>query len=349
MRVVYIVSNINKALFFEYIFDFLNDKLDIIFIFLGPEYPETGRFISKKNGCVHFIKLNGKKGYPIVGIKLYKLLNKLKPDIIYTHLRDADILGLSIAKFLGVKKRITTRHSATFNQMYHPKSVKIDKQINRWATDIVAISKNVRAVLIDEEVPESKITLIHHGSDYYNSIHCNNFSEQQLIDQFYRDIQWFRNNNITHNVIYTGGWWFLNKTLVKLLLDNHFKYDFSFSFSKYFYNQFSMEIFKANNIEPGQLFYLEYNNRRILCIQNLIGAHDSPFPQNFIRNIKYLFNNDDGNLIKHGVVNSHDYDLNLEYTLNCIDFLVTNNESKFISFKDHERFINHTNKISVAI
>ena len=164
-KLTYIISNIDKALAFEWVFEQLRDQYDITFIFLGLNYPSTGELISKQGGSVYFIKLKGKKNYPLVYVKLALLLKKIKPNIVHTHLRDADIIGLSLAKILGIKKRVTTRHSATFNKVYHPGSVKVDQQINRWATDIVAISENVRRVLLKEGVPDKKIATIHHGFD----------------------------------------------------------------------------------------------------------------------------------------------------------------------------------------
>jgi len=67
---------------------------------------------------------------------------------------------------LGVKKRIYTRHHSTFHHNNFPKAIKWDKLVNWLATDIVAISENVKNVLIEKEnVPEKKIHLIHHGFD----------------------------------------------------------------------------------------------------------------------------------------------------------------------------------------
>jgi glycosyltransferase involved in cell wall biosynthesis len=165
MKLVYVISGINKALAFEWMHSHLKDDFNLVFIFLAPQHPESVKEIEKQGGLVHFLKLTGKKDYPFIYIKLGLLLNRIKPDIVHTHLRDADLLGLSLAKFLGIKKRITTRHSSVYNRIYHPKSVIIDKQFNRWATDIVAISENVKQVLIEEGAPHKKITLIHHGFD----------------------------------------------------------------------------------------------------------------------------------------------------------------------------------------
>lgn len=201
-KIVYIVSNIDRAISFEWIYDALHDDFDLAFIFLGPINPKTAQTIENKGGKTYYIQLQDKKGYLKAGIKLLKTLKKLKPDIVHTHLRDADILGLSISKLLGVKKRITTRHFSTYNHLYHKKSVKIDKIINSLATDIIAISNNVKTILKLEGVKDSKISLIPHGFDliqfknvelsnieYINSKY-NPLNNRPVIGVISRFIQW---------------------------------------------------------------------------------------------------------------------------------------------------------------
>jgi len=54
--------------------------------------------------------------------------------------------------------------------VYNLSAVSYDQMINRYATDIVAISKNVQTILVNQEkVPHEKVKLIYHGinfSDY---------------------------------------------------------------------------------------------------------------------------------------------------------------------------------------
>jgi glycosyltransferase involved in cell wall biosynthesis len=63
----------------------------------------------------------------------------------------------------GVTKRIYTRHHATFHQVYFPRAVWYDKFISAIATDVVAISENVKCTLLNEGINVKKIQLIHHG------------------------------------------------------------------------------------------------------------------------------------------------------------------------------------------
>jgi len=101
---------------------------------------------------------------PRAFIKIFSLLMKIRPAIVHTHLFDASLIGLPAAYFSGIRKRIYTRHHATYHHNYYPKMIKYDKMINSFATAIVAISKNVEEILIEKEnVRADKIHLIHHG------------------------------------------------------------------------------------------------------------------------------------------------------------------------------------------
>lgn len=169
---------------------------------------------------------------------------------------------------------------------------------------------------------------------YENAIHTFSFNKEVLRSQFYRDLEWFDKNKINHHGIYAGGWWFTNRFLIELLTENNFKTDFSSSQAKYFYNGFANNIMSENKIRPGEPFSFHYRNkeRSLLCIQNFIGAHTTPYPLDFDRNMKKLnFSEGNSNV---GVINSHDYDLNAAYTLKCIEHLLINADARFYSYKE---------------
>ncbi len=185
---------------------------------------------------------------------------------------------------------------------------------------------------------EKVSTLGYHGHyylndtpTYINAIHCNSFNPVQLSRQFIRDIEWFKMNNINNNGIYAGGWWFLNEFLVKLLLKNNFKYDFSISYSPNFYNQYSISMGEEYNIDKGETFFIKDGINELMFIQNFIGLHNTKYPQDFIRNLQMLLPINDFLSIS-GVVNSHDYDLDINNTINCISYLLENTSIKFCDF-----------------
>ena len=164
-KITYILSNIDKAIAFEWVVQEINkETIELSFILLNNKETFIEKFLLENNIYVKRIYLQTKKDYPKAFFKILKELKKIKPSIVHTHLRDANILGISAAKLLGIKKRIYTRHHSTFHHDNFPNAVKWDKMVNNWATDIVAISENVKNILIEKEnVPENKIHLIHHG------------------------------------------------------------------------------------------------------------------------------------------------------------------------------------------
>ena len=195
-------------------------------------------------------------------------------------------------------------------------------------------------------------TLGYHGHfylnsdpDYINAIHCHSFNRNNLDSQFNRDIEWFASNGISTNRIYAGGWWFINKELVQLLADSGFEFDFTSSRLKYYYNHYSTMVMNRGNIEAGESFYLDTRNgRMILCIQNFITCHDSPFPQDFVRNMKSLLSPNSDKMAVTGVVNSHDYDLQFDNTIRCVDYLLKNTSVVFHSFPELVNLLKENNR-----
>jgi glycosyltransferase involved in cell wall biosynthesis len=165
-KVTYIVSDIDKAVSFEWISEEINrEKIELSFILINKT-PKTHlySYLKKNNISVFQIYFSGKKNLPIAIFNCYQLLKKIKPDVVHCHLFIGNIVGLTAAKLTNIKKRVFTRHHATYHHTYFPKSVKWDKYCNFLATDIVAISENVKNVLINlENVPTNKITKIYHG------------------------------------------------------------------------------------------------------------------------------------------------------------------------------------------
>lgn len=162
-----IVSNVNKALAFEWVVNNLdNNQFDLYILLLNRGNSELEKFLSINHIWFQRIVLIGKKDYPRCLLTISRALKQLKPDIIHTHLRDADLLGQLAAFILRVPRRIYTRHSSTFNHIYHKNSVIADRLVNYLATDIVAISEVTKNTLVNmENVPSRKISLIHHGFD----------------------------------------------------------------------------------------------------------------------------------------------------------------------------------------
>lgn len=165
-KVTYILYQISKALAFEWIIDHIDRQaFELSFISIGAEKNSAlEQFCASRNIEFHLVKYAGKKDMPAAVYKTYRLLKEIKPEIAHCHIFEGGVIGMTAAKLAGVKKRIYTRHYSTYHHSYAPGGVKFDKWINALSTKIIAISENVRTILIEKEnVPAEKIVLVHHG------------------------------------------------------------------------------------------------------------------------------------------------------------------------------------------
>ncbi|MEE9372240.1 MAG: glycosyltransferase family 4 protein [Saprospiraceae bacterium] len=164
---MYIISLIDKAIAFEWISERLNKKqFALSFILLNNSPSYLAEYLEANNVECQEIEYKGKKSIPSALLKTIAILRKSKPDIVHTHLVDADLIGLTAAWLCRVKKRIYTRHNSNFHKKYHKNASKLEKLNNVLCTDVVAISKNVSDILIHEEnINPSKVKLVHHGFD----------------------------------------------------------------------------------------------------------------------------------------------------------------------------------------
>lgn len=183
LEVVYIVSNVSKAVAFEWISEKLpKEGIQLSFILLGSQKnTPLCDFLSSKHIPYDFIDLGSKWTWPAVFFKTYTLLKKIRPTHVHTHLFEASLLGLMAAKLAGVKSRIYTRHHSTYHHEFFPKAVKYDKLINSLCTKVVAISPNVKNVLEKREgVAAHKIKMIPHGFDLDKFSHPDESAVKEL-------------------------------------------------------------------------------------------------------------------------------------------------------------------------
>ena len=178
VKIVYIISNINKAIAFEWIAEELDKtKFELNFILLNPKESYLEEYLNKLNINVKRINYNSKRDIPLSILRIIYFLLLNKPSVVHTHLFDASFIGLIAAKLCGIKKRIYTRHYSTYHHDFFPNAVKWDKLNNKFATRIIAISEVVKDVLISKEgVAPEKISLVYHGfklnkfSEYDNDV-----------------------------------------------------------------------------------------------------------------------------------------------------------------------------------
>jgi glycosyltransferase involved in cell wall biosynthesis len=167
IKIIYIVSNINKALAFEWIAEKLDkSRFDLIFVLLNPGKSDLEEYLISSHIKVYLFPYTGKKDIPGTFWKILKILRKEKGDRIHTHLFEASLLGLAAGKIAGVSKRIVTRHHGNQHHAFFPRAVYYDRIINSLATTIVAPSQSVKNILVSlEGVNSAKVKVVHHGFD----------------------------------------------------------------------------------------------------------------------------------------------------------------------------------------
>ncbi|MCW3076479.1 MAG: glycosyltransferase family 4 protein [Bacteroidetes bacterium] len=164
-KVTYIISNIDKALAFEWIAEGIDkEKIELSFILLNSSDSFLENYLIKRHFIVKRIHYKTKSDLPLTFLRVAKFLLKIKPDAVHTHLFEANLIGLSAAYVCGIKNRFYTRHHSSYHHSYFPKAVKYDRISNTLSTKIIAITSNVKEILHEKEnVPYLKIVLIHHG------------------------------------------------------------------------------------------------------------------------------------------------------------------------------------------
>lgn len=184
MHVCYIISDIDKAVFFEKTLMSLKDKkCSVSVILINGQNGQLHHFLIENN--LDFFLLENKKiSTSFLNIlKCRKFLKKIKPEIVHCHLAHANWIGLISAKLSGVKKRIYTRHSGELIHKNWKEKI-IDKIQNLVATDIVSISKVIDDLLKKQGVSDKKRTLIHHGFELERFDNSNSEEANRIRKQY---------------------------------------------------------------------------------------------------------------------------------------------------------------------
>ncbi len=109
-------------------------------------------------------------------IKCSKFLKTEGVDIVQTHFRDGNILGIIAAKLAGIKTIISTRRNKGY--WHDRKEIAILKILNPVVTSFLANSKAIKSYVHEAEgVSEDKIEVIYNG--YESSIFPESSDEQR--------------------------------------------------------------------------------------------------------------------------------------------------------------------------
>jgi glycosyltransferase involved in cell wall biosynthesis len=167
ISIVYIVSEINKSLSFEWMAQSIDkEKYSLRFFLIGKKKSALAERLKDLNVEYVEFPFHSKRDLPLVFLRIFLNLSFKRPQVVHTHLFYANIIGLTASWILGIRKRIFTRHHAMVHYNEYPSGLKWDKYFNKIATQIIAISENTRNILITlDGADPKKIHLIHHGFD----------------------------------------------------------------------------------------------------------------------------------------------------------------------------------------
>lgn len=166
-KVTYIISNIDRWIAFEWIIENIDRSIvDLNFILINSKDSYFEKYLIDHD--IQFVQFNYNSKTQLIWaiFRTAKILRHWKTNIVHTHFLDANIIGLTAARLVGIKNRIYTRHHSIFHHQYAKTGIYWDKICNRLATKIISISSVVTKTLIQKEkVSPMKIEMIHHGFD----------------------------------------------------------------------------------------------------------------------------------------------------------------------------------------
>lgn len=171
--VAIIISDVDKAIAFEWIASSLKQDFRLIFLVIGNNTSALYQYFKQNSIAVYSLPSRNGVGQIITLVATLWRLLLLRPRVVHTHLIKANLVGLTAAWLLRVPKRIYTRHHALVHHTEYPKGLWIDKWSNHIATHIIAISKNIENILTTlEGASIDKVKIIHHGFDldYFTNI-----------------------------------------------------------------------------------------------------------------------------------------------------------------------------------
>jgi glycosyltransferase involved in cell wall biosynthesis len=163
VNLAYIISDIQKAVFFEHTaLELRKRNIEMLVILINAKDSSLDCFLKDNFFQVEYLEVKNIKSSFFATLNCLKILKKFQISIVHCHFGNANWIGLWAAKLAFISKRIYTKHEGQMLR-YGKKLKTIDKIQNFLATEIVAITKNTKNLLLKQGVNANKIKLIHHG------------------------------------------------------------------------------------------------------------------------------------------------------------------------------------------
>ena len=168
LRVLHI-SNIEKgSYFFNNLCDFIDPReIEISSLTFAP-HAAFVEDLQRRGVRAYALDALTRRRYLYGARQIWKIIERDQVDIVHTHLFDPTLIGLVIAKLRGRKVIVTRHHSDALYQLQNRVKRKfylsMEKYINNHADHIIAPSRMVRDILIEQEgVSPVKVSLIPYG------------------------------------------------------------------------------------------------------------------------------------------------------------------------------------------
>ena len=175
MKITYIISDTDKAIYFENVSLQLRARnIEINFILINSDKGHFYQFLKTNNFNVTTLQ-NSRISQSWSSIKACKaILLKQNPDVIHCHLATANWIGLWAGKLAKIPSRIYTRHSGKLLRTNFKEGI-VDRIQNYLATTIITPTKIIQQYLVSQGVAQNKIIVIHHGFDLsrFNDVNQN--------------------------------------------------------------------------------------------------------------------------------------------------------------------------------
>lgn len=182
-----------------------------------------------------------------------------------------------------------------------------------------------RSAQKDFEAPDNQIR-----NSTYQAV-----DDKFIAQQFHDQLRWFQQSGFTDIKSYAAGWWFMHRAVIQNQASHGIGYDFSLSKVPWTSGTWGKTLMQENHIAFGEPVVVELPEGKINCVQTVMGAPNTPFPQDFIRIINTLLEPE--NNMPIGMITTHDYDLmadRLVYAIDLIRYLKTKNYIQFFSIDD---------------
>jgi glycosyltransferase involved in cell wall biosynthesis len=183
-KICYIISDIDKSVFFEHTVTILKESgFQPGFILINCKDGVLDKTLLSQGFEVYHLSLKKLSGSIPVIWKCRSLLKKMQPDIVHCHLGIANVVGLPASLMAGIRYRVFTQHGG--KSIRRPfKEVFLDRMYRFCATQAVAITAQVKNMLVHSGFHPSKVTVINYGFDLQRMVEINPAEVNRIKNQY---------------------------------------------------------------------------------------------------------------------------------------------------------------------